>query len=74
MLIIEIFRINLLLENVCEGVEPPYFYTCIWQCVANNSPVRLAAISFVLAHYSRKLPMEDQLYLMGHDIGLMVTF
>ncbi|KAJ8968480.1 hypothetical protein NQ317_003638 [Molorchus minor] len=66
-------RINLLLENVCEGVDPPYFYTCIWQCVANNSPVRLAAISYVLAHYSRKLPMEDQLYLMGHDIGLMVT-
>ncbi|KAJ8919768.1 hypothetical protein NQ315_006297 [Exocentrus adspersus] len=66
-------RINSLLENVCEGVDPPYFYTCIWQCVANNSPVRLPAISFVLTHYSRKLPMEDQLYLMGHDIGLMVS-
>ncbi|KAJ8938330.1 hypothetical protein NQ318_007043 [Aromia moschata] len=50
-------RTNLLLEN----------------CVANNSPVRLAAISYVLTHYSRKLPMEDQLYLMGHDIGLMVS-
>lgn len=65
-------RTNTLLENVCEGVEPTYFYTCIWQCVANNSPVRLPAISYVLSHYSRKLPMEDQLYLMGHDIGLMV--
>ncbi|KAG5900654.1 hypothetical protein JTB14_005925 [Gonioctena quinquepunctata] len=66
-------RTNLLLENVCDGVEPPYFYTCIWQCVANNSPVRLPAISYILAHYSRKLSMEDQLYLMGNDIGLMVT-
>ncbi|KAJ8966562.1 hypothetical protein NQ314_003457 [Rhamnusium bicolor] len=66
-------RTNLLLENVCEGVEPSYFYTCIWQCVANNSPVRLPAISYVLTHYSRKLLMEDQLYLMGHDIGLMVS-
>ncbi|CAH1968105.1 unnamed protein product [Acanthoscelides obtectus] len=66
-------RTNQLLENVCEGVEPPYFYTCIWQCVANNSPVRLPAISYVLAHYSRKLSMEDQLYLMGNDIGLMVS-
>ncbi|XP_056647831.1 protein dopey-1 homolog [Diorhabda sublineata] len=66
-------RTNLLLENVCEGVDPPYFYTCIWQCVANNSPVRLPAISYVLSHYSRKLSMEDQLYLMGNDIGLMVS-
>ncbi|XP_074025764.1 protein DOP1 homolog isoform X2 [Leptinotarsa decemlineata] len=66
-------RTNLLLENVCDGVEPPYFYTCIWQCVANNSPVRLPAISYILAHYSRKLSMEDQLYLMGSDIGLMVS-
>lgn len=65
-------RTNQLLENICEGVEPSYFYTCIWLCVANNSPVRLPAISYVLAHYSRKLTMEDQLYLMGKDIGLMV--
>ncbi|XP_030749093.1 protein dopey-1 homolog isoform X2 [Sitophilus oryzae] len=66
-------RTNLLLENVCEGVEPAYFYTCIWQCVANNSPVRLPAITYVLSHYNRKLAMEDQLHLMGHDIGLMVS-
>lgn len=68
------FRTNQLLENICEGVEPSYFYTCIWLCVANNSPVRLPAISYVLAHYSRKLKMEDQLSLMGNDIGLMVIF
>ncbi|XP_060520914.1 protein dopey-1 homolog [Cylas formicarius] len=66
-------RTNLLLENVCEGVDPPYFYTCMWQCVTNNSPVRLPAITYVLAHYSRKLPMEEQLHLLGHDIGLMIS-
>ncbi|KYB28372.1 protein dopey-1 homolog isoform X2 [Tribolium castaneum] len=65
-------RTNTLLENICDGVGSKYFYTCIWQCVTNNSPVRLPAISYVLAHYSRKLPMDDQLYLMGHDIDLMV--
>ncbi|XP_045463500.1 protein dopey-1 homolog isoform X2 [Harmonia axyridis] len=65
-------RTNDLLEKVCDGVGASYFYTCMWQCVANNSPVRLSAISFVLAHYSKKMPMEDQLYLMGHDIDLMV--
>lgn len=71
--LIDIFRTNKLLEDVCDGVGPPYFYTCIWQCVANNSPVRLPAVTYVLAHYSRKYPMEDQLHLMGHDIGLMVS-
>ncbi|KAL1518230.1 hypothetical protein ABEB36_001886 [Hypothenemus hampei] len=65
-------RTNRLLEDVCDGVGPQYFYTCIWQCVTNNSPVRLPAVTYVYAHYSRKYCMEDQLYLMGHDIGLMV--
>lgn len=62
-----------MLENVCDGVGPAWFYTCIWQCVRSNSPVRLAAISYVLAHYNKKISMEDQLYLMGNDIDIMVT-
>ncbi|XP_049819768.1 protein dopey-1 homolog isoform X3 [Aethina tumida] len=66
-------RTTVLLENVCEGVGPAYFYTCIWQCVANNSPVRLPAISYILAHYNRKFSMEDQLHLIGQDVGLMVS-
>nr|XP_022916081.1 protein dopey-1 homolog isoform X1 [Onthophagus taurus] len=66
-------RTNTLLENVCEGVGPSWFYTCIWQCVKSNSPVRLPAISYVLSHYSRKVSMEDQLYLMGNDIDVMVS-
>lgn len=67
-----IFRTNILLENVCEGVGPAYFYTCTWQCIKSNSPVRLPAISYVLSHYSRKISMEDQLYLMGNDVDIMV--
>lgn len=59
---------------MCDGVGPAWFYTCIWQCVRSNSPIRLPAISYVLTHYSRKLSMEDQLYLMGNDIDVMVNF
>lgn len=65
-------RTNSILENVCEGVGPEWFYTCIWQGIRSNSPVRLPAISYILAHYNRKLSMEDQLYLMGRDIDVMV--
>ncbi|XP_017772866.1 PREDICTED: protein dopey-1 homolog isoform X2 [Nicrophorus vespilloides] len=66
-------RTYALLDNVCDGVGVSWFYTCMWQCVRSNSPVRLPAISYVLAHYSRKLPMEDQLHLMGNDIDVMVS-
>lgn len=66
------FRTNSLLEKVCEGVGAAWFYTCIWQCVRSNSPVRLPAISYVLQHFNKKLSMEDQLYLMGNDIDVMV--
>ncbi|XP_065156421.1 protein dopey-1 homolog isoform X2 [Atheta coriaria] len=66
-------RTNSILENVCEGVGPEWFYTCIWQGIRSNSPVRLPAISYILAHYNRKLSMEDQLYLMGRDIDVMIS-
>lgn len=66
-------RTNSLLEKVCEGVGSAWFYTCIWQCVRSNSPVRLPAISYVLQHFNKKLSMEDQLYLMGNDIDVMVS-
>ncbi|KAF5280713.1 hypothetical protein FQR65_LT15003 [Abscondita terminalis] len=66
-------RTNALLEAVCDGVGPAWFYTCIWQCVRSNGPIRLPAISYVLTHYSRKVSMEDQLYLIGNDIDVMVS-
>lgn len=65
-------RTNALLEKVCEGVGPTYFYGCLWECVSCNSAIRLPAISFVLSHFNKKLTMEDQIYLMGTDINIMV--
>ncbi|XP_031358362.1 protein dopey-1 homolog isoform X3 [Photinus pyralis] len=66
-------RTNALLEAVCDGVGPAWFYTCIWQCVKSNGPIRLPAITYVLSHYSRKISMEDQLFLIGNDIDIMVS-
>ncbi|XP_058800674.1 protein dopey-1 isoform X2 [Phymastichus coffea] len=66
-------RTNSLLEKVCEGVGPKYFYACLWDCLASNSIIRLPAISFALSHFNKKLPMEDQVYMMGTNIDIMVT-
>ncbi|KZC07062.1 Protein dopey-1 like protein [Dufourea novaeangliae] len=66
-------RTNSLLEKVCEGVGPEHFYACLWDCLASNSGIRLPAISFVLAHFNKKLPMEEQRYIMGTDTTIMVT-
>ncbi|KAK7864583.1 hypothetical protein R5R35_003176 [Gryllus longicercus] len=66
-------RTTSLLEKVCEGVGPPHFYGCLWDCLAANTGIRLPAISFVLSHFNKKLSMEDQLYIMGTNIDVMVS-
>ncbi|GLG96495.1 Protein of unknown function [Gryllus bimaculatus] len=63
-------RTTSLLEKVCEGVGPPHFYGCLWDCLAANTGIRLPAISFVLSHFNKKLSMEDQLYIMGTNIDV----
>lgn len=67
-------RTNSLLEKVCDGVGPEHFYTCLWECLASNVGIRLPAISFVLAHFNKKLSMEDQIYIMGTNLDIMVKF
>lgn len=66
-------RTNSLLEKVCNEVGRSHFYGCLWECLASNSGIRLPAISFVLSHFNKKLSMEDQLYIMGTDIDVMVN-
>ncbi|XP_066603567.1 protein dopey-1 homolog isoform X2 [Prorops nasuta] len=65
-------RTNSLLEKVCDGVGPEHFYACLWDCLASNSGIRLPAISFVLSHFNKKIPMEQQNYIMGTDSNIMV--
>ncbi|XP_034945114.1 protein dopey-1 homolog isoform X2 [Chelonus insularis] len=66
-------RTNSLLEKVCEGVGPTHFYACLWDCLASNSGIRLPAISFVLSHFNKKLNMEEQSYIMGTNVDIMVS-
>ncbi|XP_066513022.1 protein dopey-1-like [Hoplias malabaricus] len=65
-------RTNTLLEKVAAAVEQPAFYSALWGSILTSPAVRLPGVSYVLLHLNRKLSMEDQLYIMGSDIELMV--
>jgi len=62
-----------LLEDFCEGVEPQFFYGCLWECVLASSTNRLAAINYVLSHFNRKQSLEDQIYFIGSNVNLLVN-
>ncbi|XP_048881412.1 protein dopey-1 isoform X3 [Brienomyrus brachyistius] len=65
-------RTNNLLEKVAAAVEQSAFYSALWGSILTSPAVRLPGVTFVLLHLNRKLSMEDQLYVMGSDIELMV--
>ncbi|KAL4657446.1 protein dopey-1 isoform X1 [Arapaima gigas] len=65
-------RTNTLLEKVAAAVEQCAFYSALWGSILTSPAVRLPGVTFVLLHLNRKLSMEDQLYVMGNDIELMV--
>ncbi|KAK9513344.1 hypothetical protein VZT92_026884 [Zoarces viviparus] len=65
-------RTNNLLEKVAAAVEQTAFYSALWGSILTSPAVRLPGVSFVLLHLNRKLSMEDQLYVIGSDIELMV--
>ena len=66
-------RTNSLLGHVCNAVSPIYFYTCLWECVATNSSIRLPAITYVLDHFNKRVGMSEQTYLMGRNTELMMS-
>lgn len=66
-------RTNTLLSQVCNAVSPIYFYSCLWECVATNSSIRLPAITYVIDHFNKRVGMSEQTYLMGRNVELMMT-
>ncbi|XP_014312680.1 protein dopey-1 [Myotis lucifugus] len=65
-------KTNTLLEKVAAAVDQSAFYSALWGSLLTSPAVRLPGITYVLAHLNRKLSMEDQLYIIGSDIELMV--
>lgn len=66
-------RTNTLLEKVAAAVDQSAFYSALWGSLLTSPAIRLPGITYVLSHLNRKLSMEDQLYIIGSDIELMVN-
>ncbi|XP_039229065.1 protein dopey-1 homolog [Drosophila yakuba] len=66
-------RISTLLKQVCNAVNPMHFYTVLWESVANNAAIRLPAITYLLEHFNKRLDMQEQIYIMGHNREIMMS-
>ncbi|XP_043067031.1 protein DOP1 homolog [Drosophila bipectinata] len=66
-------RISILLKNVCNAVNPMHFYTVLWESVAKNAAIRLPAITYLLEHFNKRLDMQEQIYIMGHNREIMMS-
>ncbi|KAH8254967.1 hypothetical protein KR038_005084 [Drosophila bunnanda] len=66
-------RISSLLKQVCNAVNPMHFYTVLWESVANNAAIRLPAITYLLEHFNKRLDMQEQIYIMGHNREIMMS-
>ena len=66
-------RTSRLLEAVAEAVGTEVFYSALWECVATNATIRLPAITFVLAHCSKRGRSGQGLeaHLLGSDHDVM---
>uniref|UniRef100_A0A5S6Q960 Dopey_N domain-containing protein n=1 Tax=Trichuris muris TaxID=70415 RepID=A0A5S6Q960_TRIMR len=61
-----------LLNDVCDQVGSDLFFTCLWNCACCCHATRLPALTFLLSKFEKKAPIEDQLYLIGIDMNVMV--
>lgn len=60
-------RTDDLLMKVCAGVGPEYFYGSLWRCILIDPSVRLHGMNFLIAHFHKKRPLENQLYILGNS-------
>lgn len=65
---------DLLLEKICLRVGEQEFYGALWRCVLSSSTVRLPAVQLILRRFDRKKTTDDQLFIIGTDVEIMVCF
>lgn len=66
-------RTNSLLTQVCTAVNPTHFYTVLWECMATNASIRLPAVTYLLEHFNKRLSMQEQVFIMGHNRDIMMS-
>ncbi|OON21229.1 Dopey protein [Opisthorchis viverrini] len=59
-------------EMFCAAVGPRFFYTCLWKILIHSPSARHFGISFVLNHFNKRKPLEDQDYIYGLNRRVLI--
>ncbi|CAK8677877.1 unnamed protein product [Clavelina lepadiformis] len=65
-------RTDILLVRVCEKTGDLEFYGALWRCILSSSATRLYAVQLILRRFDRRKTTDDQLFIIGSDIEIMV--
>ena len=65
-------RTDTLLDNICGKIGEQEFYGAVWRCVLSSPAVRLPAVQLILRRFDRKKTTDDQLFIIGSDVNIMV--
>ncbi|KAL7632631.1 UNVERIFIED_CONTAM: hypothetical protein RMT77_017069 [Armadillidium vulgare] len=65
-------RTSYLLQRIGEGVGMTEFFGCMWECILNNSNVRLPGLVYITNSFNKKATTEDQLHIIGTNVDVMV--
>ncbi|TKR96351.1 hypothetical protein L596_010384 [Steinernema carpocapsae] len=57
-----------LLTELCDTVGSETFFSDLWEALRGSPKVRLPGLIFVNSKFEKHLPMDDQLYIIGHHI------
>ncbi|TGZ65214.1 hypothetical protein CRM22_005981 [Opisthorchis felineus] len=59
-------------EMFCAAVGPKFFYTCLWKILIHSPSARHFGMSFVLNHFNKRKPLEDQDYIYGLNRRVLI--
>ena len=65
-------HLDKLLLNVCLKVGEMEYYGSLWRCVLASTNVRLTALQLVYRRFDSKKLVDDQLYIIGTNVDVMV--
>ncbi|BHF78496.1 Protein dopey-1 [Sparganum proliferum] len=54
-----------MMDHFCLAVGPEFFYTSLWQVLANAPSIRHYGTAFILSHLNKRKPISSQAFLFG---------
>jgi hypothetical protein len=67
-------KVVVMMDRLSDMVELPFFYSCVWLVMINNTSLRLPCLNYLLRRLPKITNTEDVALVLGgpDNIGLMV--